>query len=141
MASQKPTTTRSALADELILYTTKQEGIVDSTDNWYRTVWFTTPYVGEKVGFSYEAECTALKSVTLTLNFDGSANFAIDDYGGNVLSESAGNIPLFLYNCLQNRLSKNCLNRKTVPESSHSPIHQTFYGAFSYSWQIQKGVT
>ena len=49
-------------------------------------------YVGEKVGFSYEAECTALKSVTLTLNFDGSVNFAIDDYGGNALSESAGNV-------------------------------------------------
>lgn len=35
------------------------------------------------MGFSYEAECSSLKIVTLTLNFEGSVNFAIDDFGSS----------------------------------------------------------
>eukprot|EP00597_Dinobryon_sp_UTEXLB2267_P012206 CAMPEP_0170120186 /NCGR_PEP_ID=MMETSP0020_2-20130122/14966_1 /TAXON_ID=98059 /ORGANISM="Dinobryon sp., Strain UTEXLB2267" /LENGTH=889 /DNA_ID=CAMNT_0010349949 /DNA_START=12 /DNA_END=2681 /DNA_ORIENTATION=- len=68
MAAKKSTTTRSALSDELTLYTTREEG--------------------DKVSFTYEAECSVLKAVTLSINFEGSVNFAIDDFGSSGPSET-----------------------------------------------------
>jgi calpain-15 len=51
--------TKSNLSDALLLYTSKQ----------------TEPYVS----FTYEIECTTFKAVKITLDFEGSENFAVVD--------------------------------------------------------------
>lgn len=58
---------RSELSEVLLLFTTKEE---------------------DPIAFSYEIECTTFKAVTITLNFEGSENFAVDGQKGMKLTAS-----------------------------------------------------
>jgi len=60
--------------------------------------------LGDKVSFTYEAECSVLKAVTLSINFEGSVNFAIDDFGTNGGSEAGNAIISFFEICLSAEL-------------------------------------
>jgi hypothetical protein len=53
--------TRSELSEVLLLFTTKED---------------------DPLTFSYEIECTTFKAVTITLNFEGSENFAVEGQKG-----------------------------------------------------------
>jgi hypothetical protein len=59
--------TRTELSDVLLLYTTKEE---------------------DPITFTYEIECTTFKAVTITLNFEGSENFAVEGSKGMKLTAS-----------------------------------------------------
>jgi calpain-15 len=59
--------TRSELSEVLFLFTTRED---------------------DPITFSYEVECTTFKAVNLTLNFEGSENFAVEGSNGMKLTAS-----------------------------------------------------
>eukprot|EP01032_Pedospumella_encystans_P028347 gene28347-32012_t len=64
MASTKAKT-RSELSEVLLLFTTRED---------------------DPITFAYEVECTTFKAVNITLNFEGSENFAIEGQKGMKLT-------------------------------------------------------
>jgi len=59
--------TRSELSEVLLLFTTRED---------------------DPITFTYEIECTTFKAVTITLNFEGSENFAVEGQKGMKLTAS-----------------------------------------------------